>query len=304
MVRGTIPFTLSPVLAEEIAELPSRQHSLRSQAERPSLPSATPGVPLALHTELFTEKQELVTESLLLPTTMRPIVTEKYGLMTGRKMSHLKQSLGVHFPALHRANLRSPFGSLKKAKMSNKQQGKQPVKNLSPGDNLAVHGSDLSTSVEPNEQANKEKIPFPISDLQDHLAAAPAASRFLATVRSEMQDPSSLSDKGKARWLRENYTSFKALPVQSGVTQSLASKNTSTPKEITTQHPPLGIVLDNTPSRQSIDLSGIGGARSLSARTHSVRASIASISDHISEGSTMMDDASTVASSPRISWQE
>ena len=212
----------------------------------------------------------------------------------------------MHFPALHRANLKSRFGMLKKPNMSAKQQGKQPVKNKPA---MVEHVNDMidvpDTNVpEQGDARNKQEASSPrvFDSDSPRVTTSLTAAQFLAQVRSENTDPSTLTEAKQAVWVREKYTDFKNRSTGARIVQAVKSGSIVSPPsqtiEASDEHSP------RVQSRQSLDLVGIGGAWSLSIRTCSVRASVASVSDQLSDTSTVIDDNTTIASGTRLSWQE
>jgi hypothetical protein len=311
MVRATTALaTLSPVLAgiaEQSSPGPSRRQSLHAQpVTNNNVGDSSTLTSKELETRPEVEDPPNLEPQrplrLLVPPTVRPTTTQKYGFMTGRRMSRLKQSVGERIPALHRANLRSRLGSLTKRRLSAKQQGKQPI-----DDPLRM--ADVMDNIqEPNTPEPTERNfmvvledPTRPSANTDRSPVTPSATAaaFLATMKNDSTDLSTMTVKQRADWVRAKYTEF----INSSVASTYADANVSA-ESAATAEPPSEVSGDER-SSAPIDLAGVGGRQSPSARSYSYRASILTVSDRISEAETVIgDDATTVASGPRSSFEQ
>ncbi|KAF9695437.1 hypothetical protein EKO04_006428 [Ascochyta lentis] len=212
MIRTTTALaTLSPVLAgiaeSPASSTPSRQHSTRiAQVNETRINTSStkiPGksVPIQLPGSVGFDS----------PLSVRPITNQKYGLWTGRHISHFKESMGIRFPAFHRANLRTRFGITKPPKMSVRRWGKQPISTPMVAEHVtdSDHAPDLSLSGEASQGCQAGGPTARDFEPDKTYDSSDTAIQFLQNLASETTHLALMTEKEKAVWVRAKYTEFK-----------------------------------------------------------------------------------------------
>lgn len=313
MVRTTTALAaLSPVMAEITESLPpgSSRHQSLCTPLAADIESDVPHISQPVDPMRLVRVRHTSTQALQKPasfptlTSVQPNSTQKYGIVTGRHFAHLKERLGMRFPALHRANLRVKLGIIKQPKVSAKRLGKQPtrVTVYSEPTMDSVHTPDASRLKGHYGEGHQYR---PISRRLDSAGrpATPsdAVVQFLATVANDITNLSAMTEDEKIVWIREKYTEFRNRPAVQVNAPAMASMETATIPDAATE------ALYNEANLhrgRSLELLGLGSHHGQFDRFWPVRPSTISVCERTSEAETAVDETTNIASGPRYSWIE
>lgn len=271
------------------------------------------------------------------PLSVQPSSSQRYGIRTNRRISNLRENLGLRFPALHRANLSRRLSIMRQPRMSVIHAKHRPVIMNLPDDSTATASLVLeaATQADHSETELAQEHPEQPSDsLSRRSTSSDTAVRFLAALANETTDLGALSQKEKAAWVREKYTEFKNQTARARAQRNTNSVGTSTDVYLVadTRH----YVETDLGRGQLQDLLGLGSqhghlsfrperastisistessqaepllsdTNTVTFRSRSDRASTTSVSPRTSQAETLVSETNTVVfpSSPRFSWNE
>ncbi|KAH6644599.1 hypothetical protein C7974DRAFT_24327 [Boeremia exigua] len=305
MIRSaTAVAALSPVLAG-IAELPTPAVPSRQQSYHVTSLDDPGAVDSFGHIAEDTILQPQVLVGSPTALSVQPGNTQRYGIHTGRYIAHLKENLGLRFPALHRANLSRRFGITKPSKISSNRLGKHPVKTGNSREGMLNTNCEPIT-VTPEEFIQQETMQGQPSQESGRFFESPlpstTAAHFLATLARDSTNLGALTEEEKVIWVRAKCTEFAEWAAQarnSHVTVPVGTSIDATYTIRTPQHEE-----GNLRQRLPTDILGVGSHYGLFDGLYPMRAHTLSISPNTSEAETAVDDNTTVASAPRYSWSE
>lgn len=211
--------TLSPVLAgiAESSAKPSRKPSIHVSLTDQFGDEGSAALPPRISLRL-SQRQECAPQQspqparLLAEPSLRPNTTQRYSLMTGRRVSNLKENLTMRFPGLHRASLRSRLGSIRQSKLSARRLGKQPATDPLVSEVVASAASasqDVITTEALDAELQSEVLQEKSRSIKSLATSDGAAARFLDNLAKDQTNLDSLTEKEKAAWVRARYTEFK-----------------------------------------------------------------------------------------------